>query len=248
VVDLLSWVFLEEVQSFSINNLQVSPDPNGTSAGITTVSLSESWYHNNGTEPVTWICEDSTTRTNTVSFQQTHSNTFGVTASVTASAFDIVQVSAGFQWSETTEVTTGTETSQEITLSWSLQGTLQPNSSILCTAITQQGILNSFYTATATVVLKSGFTFSYPVGGEYNNVFFDEASVTATTQAGTLVVNGTLNSNDTVNLPSENVPVNFTGPYQELFTLNSTSNSTSLVTRSTSGLVGHVLNWIGLVL
>ena len=178
-IDMLSLVFFTDVKSVAITNVNYVNPPTGTANGIDLVQLQSSTYTNGGTEPIKWIFENSITRTDSHSWSQSATRQYGVGATVSAGFFGFVQAGASYNWSMTEEKTSQSTVTTEKMLSWSLEGTLDPDSSILAVATCHQGTVDVEYNATVTVTMKSGQTFSYDEPGVITDVLYSHASATA---------------------------------------------------------------------
>jgi len=178
-IDMLGLVFFTDVKSVSITGINYVNPPTGTSNGIALALLQTTTYTNPGTEPLKWKFDNTIARTDSTSMSQSATLQYGVEVSVSASFFDFAKVGTSYSWSMTQEKTSKSTVTTEKTLSWSLEGRLDPGDKITALATCYVGTVNVDYTATVTVTMKSGETFHYDEPGVLSNVLCSEASATA---------------------------------------------------------------------
>jgi hypothetical protein len=179
-IDMLSMVFLTDIKSVSVTNVNYVNPPTGTANGIELALLQSTTYTNKSTtEPMKWRFENSITRTDSRSWSQSATRQYGIAVTVSAGFFDFAKVGTSYTWSMTEERTSTSTVTTEKTLSWSLEGQLDPGQTIHAVATCYVGTVDVDYNATVTVTMKSGETFTYNQAGVISNVFCSQASATA---------------------------------------------------------------------
>lgn len=169
-IDQGCFVFLKEIESCRMSDVHY-PTLEFDMLGIRPVTLKSGSYSNQTDDDVTW--QFSGTRTTTVS--QEWSTTTGVEASaevsVEAGVPEVASVKGSFGWKVSSSSTHSRSKSTEIELEWSEGGILSPGDSLRVTALTREGRLAALeYTATMTVTVRGGGSFSYPIESTYAGV------------------------------------------------------------------------------
>lgn len=178
-IDMLGLVFLSDVTSVSITDVNYYNPPVGTSNGIDLLMLQRTSYTDPYDKPVKWVFANSVTRTDSRSWSQSATRQYGVTVSVSAGFFDFAKVGASYTWSLSEQKTSESTVTTERTLTWSLEGELDPGQSVVAVATCYVGTVDVDYTATVNVFLKSGEHFSYRESGVISSVLVSEASAGA---------------------------------------------------------------------
>lgn len=182
-IDQLGAIFLRSaITHFALTKLVYDHDLAGTDKGIQAVALDEATYSNpsNAKNSMNWAFGGSAERKQSVTYTDTNADTYGVSVDVEVSG-EVLGIGAkattGFQWQRQSTKTTATSTSNQVTLTWSLSGTLEAGESCTCTAIVQRGEGRTNYTADATVTLEDGTKISFPSRGVYQNVSYTKVKV-----------------------------------------------------------------------
>lgn len=177
-MDMLGPVFLNgDIRSISIGNIHFQPDFNGTSTGISTVSVGSQHFTNpsSATGDLVWHFNGTVKRVNTTSFTQGTSTMYGVSVNCTVSAevFGIGgNVQTGFTWQKTKMQQTTTTTSEEVGLDWGISGTLKPGDGTTAFCNAEMGVSSARYTSTVTLTLDDGTVSVYPESGTFSNVMY----------------------------------------------------------------------------
>lgn len=184
-IDALGFVFLTDVDKVEVSNIKFTIDPISMNNTITEQTLTgEVPFENQLDKEATYTFQNSVTRTNTNTFTQGSTTTWGVQASIEAGFFDIAKTSSRFSWQQEKTASHSQSTSTEIALTWSLSGTLPPKSKVVGKAFCQFGQLPELpYTSTVKVYMKNqaygSFTFSEK--GTFTNAIFAYAEATVST-------------------------------------------------------------------
>ncbi|TBU28212.1 hypothetical protein BD309DRAFT_869954 [Dichomitus squalens] len=183
-IDMLGPVFLNgSVQSISISNVVYTPPLTGSNTGISRQDLDKIHYYNPPTAKrnLPWKFNNEVKRTQTTTFTQSTTSTYGLTVSteVSAELFGVGgKIGVGYSWEATNTQETSTSTSFEKTVGWEISGELQPGEGITATSFCQQGVGHANYTATVTLLLSDGTVSTYQEPGQFNTVVYTEAEVT----------------------------------------------------------------------
>ena len=166
-IDALSFVILKPVASVVLSNVSYTAPPPNT---IRPVNLTNDvTYTNGGSVPVDFDFSNSVQRTNTCTFTSEATMTFGMSVTVSAGIPEIAQVETGFNWEVSETHSRSVSTSESVTLSWGLRGTLQPGQRVVCSATCQYGTADVSYSARVTINFKSGASKSYTERGLMQN-------------------------------------------------------------------------------
>ena len=149
----LQYRFLARLKSVSVDEVDYQNDPFQTATGISPISLSHATFANSGATPIDYEFSDSITRSNTSEYSVATAEKYGVSATVSAEFFGI-SAGASPTWEKSTEKTQTTTTSLDITLQWTVKGSVPPNGSVSCTATCSQGIINVDFTCRITLVFQ----------------------------------------------------------------------------------------------
>ena len=181
-IDSLGAIFLEpNIDKITIDNVLYKPTLEGTSAGISQLTLDSVYYENPTTKTLDWKFANSSSRDVSTTFSQLTSTMYGVSVSTTvnASPFGIgASVTAGFQWQKTDSKESTTSTSYSKSLSWEISGSLNPDDGITCSATSQIGVGTARYTSIVTIDLADGSSTSYTETGILKNMEYTNAEVT----------------------------------------------------------------------
>jgi len=176
LIQSLAFVFLRPLDHARLKNVSY-PTLTLDAAPIEPVSLKGFSDHNGGSSPRNWKFADSYKVTRTSSWSLSLGAEVYGKVSVQASALEVVKVAGEFGWKLSGSGTHSASETAEDTLTWEVNGTLQPNESIRVTALTRRGSICVPYTAVMEVVLKSRDTFSYPVQGQYTGLSYTDIEV-----------------------------------------------------------------------
>lgn len=182
-IDSMGLLFLKSrVMSVAIGNMKFDSDPTGTSTNMQAASLAVSHYQVakgvSGND--TWLFSGSQLETQTSTYEQSTTGTFGASMTVELSAEVLgigAKTTAGYSWSvshETSSTTTNTETK---TLQWSQGGSLKAGTGVKCTAYAEKGSGSFPYTSTVTLNLEDKSTWTYDEPGVLTNVVFTDAYI-----------------------------------------------------------------------
>ena len=179
-VDMLSFIFTSARVSF-MNITNVSYALTSETQGITPTTLDSVHYTGAPTTGTDWQFGGQASRTNSNSFTQLSSTTYGASVDVTISAEFLGiggSVSAGFKWEQTNGTQTATETSTEVAVTWSESGHLASGQGLTCTAVVQQGVISLPYSSTSYIGLTDGNNIYFTESGILNNVSRSAAYIT----------------------------------------------------------------------
>ncbi|TBU37875.1 hypothetical protein BD309DRAFT_875559 [Dichomitus squalens] len=183
-IDMLGPVFLNgSVQSISISNVVYNPPLTGSNTGISRQDLDSIHYYNppNAKASLPWTFSNEVKRTETTTFTQSTTTTYGfsVNAEVSAELFGVGgKFGDGYSWQNTSTQETSTSTSFEKSVGWGISGELQPGEGITASSFCQQGVGHANYIATVTLRLSDGTVSTYQEPGQFNTVVYTEAEVT----------------------------------------------------------------------
>ena len=176
-------VFLNGVvTSISVSDVVYNPPLTG-SGGISQQTLDSVHYYNppDAKRDLPWVFDNEVKRTETTTFTQSTTTTYGITvnAEVSAELFGIgAKIGDGYSWQRSGTQETSTSTTFEKTLGWQIQGTLAPGEGITAISYCQQGVGRANYVATVTLRLSDGTVSKYQEPGQFTTVVYTEAEVT----------------------------------------------------------------------
>ena len=181
---MLGPVFLNgTVTSIAISNVVYNPPLTGLKSGIYEQTLDSVHYYNppDAKQDLPWRFSGSVKRTETTSFTQSTTTTYGLTinAEVSAELFGVGgKVGTGYSWESAGTEETRSETSSERQLGWEIGGMLPPGHGITATSFCQEGVGRTNYIATVTLRLSDGTVSTYQEPGQFSTVMYTEAEVT----------------------------------------------------------------------
>lgn len=135
-------------------------------------TLSQATFTNQTNTASNYSFQDSVTRTDSRTIENSLSKTVGASVTVKASILEIVDVSATASWSMTTGQTVSNTTSTERALQWSLEGILPAMTTLTCRATCWQGIADVYFNCTINIGCMDNSSFSYRSGGISKNVLY----------------------------------------------------------------------------
>ena len=179
-MDNLGLIFVRPLNSISITiaDAEFVNNPVGTSASIGTAVLAQSLIKNPDKESLPWTFNGTQTVTNSRTFTQSATTTWGVSVEVSAGLFDI-GVKATTSWQQASETSNASAHTETTTMGTTITGTLQIGESVLCQTICALGTLNLNYTSQVKLVVKdSGYVFEYQENGQFTNSIYAYAQTT----------------------------------------------------------------------
>lgn len=183
-INAMGYLFISStVQSVSVGQMTFDPDPSGTNTSLSPLVLSNQHYYNDrtpGSGNVTWNFSGQQTETQSNTYTQSSTTTFGgsIQVEVSAELFGIGgKVTTGFTWESSQTTESASSTTSSVMLTWGETGSLQPGQGVDCTAYVQKGQGNFAYTSHVTMLLVDGTTYSYVEKGRLNNVAISEAYI-----------------------------------------------------------------------
>lgn len=178
-IDLLGFVFLREVASVTITNLNYATNPVGTSQGLSPVALQEASYAWGG-QKYTYNFSGSVIRKDMTAWSSSNAQQFGIEVNVGYTIIpEILMVGGKFTWNGTWTNGTSGSVENDVTLSWGVNGSINgPADASRCTAVAQQGVLNIPYTATVVVKMKDGTSWLFKDNGTFHTVLYSSVQVT----------------------------------------------------------------------
>ena len=180
-VGSIGWLFsAAKIDTISIGNIEFGTDPTGTSTDIQPSYLLKSTMGNpSGNEGnTTFTISASETVTQSTTWDQSTTGTFGTSASITVDAAPLGiggSVTAGYSWDVSHTTDTSTSTSDAVTLAQTAGPiSIAPGHGKMCTIVCQKGDGSFPYTSTVTVKFIGGASFSYTEKGTLQSVQFSE--------------------------------------------------------------------------
>ena len=173
----LAFLFLNaQIDTISIAGIKFDQDPTGTSTNIQPSYLLQSTMGNPAGSHgnVSFTISGSQAVTQTTTYEQSTTGTFGASYTVTVDAAPLGiggSASAGYEWSVSHTTSTTTTTSNTITLTQSAGPiSIAPGHGKACQIVAQKGTGNFPYTSTVNVKLVGGGSFSYQEKGQLDSV------------------------------------------------------------------------------
>ena len=180
-----AFLFLNsKIASIEIGSVAFSPDPTGTSTNIEPVYLIQTTMGNpNGsTGNISFTVSGTQTVTETTTWDQSTTGTFGMSVSVQVKAepFGVgADITTGAEWSVAHTGGTGGSTTNTITITNSIGPvSIGPGHGKACKIFSQKGTGNFPYTSVVTVNLESGNSFNYQESGTLDEVQYSNTLAT----------------------------------------------------------------------
>ncbi|KAF3020098.1 hypothetical protein E8E14_004865 [Neopestalotiopsis sp. 37M] len=169
-MDILGLIFVRPIQkiSITINDTDWRNNPIGTNAFINSTILSQSVITNPEDDPLAWSFNGAQTVTESHTFTQSATTTWGVSVEVSASIFDI-GVKATTFWERASMTSNATTHEESATMGTTISGTLEKGETILCTTTCLLGTLDLQYTSHVKIIVDTGATLEYDEAGEFKN-------------------------------------------------------------------------------
>ena len=200
-IDMLALIFLRPIDSIQITDLEFGALPTGGNGPQSTI-LDTTPYYNTTKEDLTWTYSNALQKTNTKTISSTTTNTFGLKASVAVKVeaqIPIIQVggdvttSLETSWSIAWAKMDQTATTDQITLTWSISGTMKPGDEpVICTASAVYGDNEFPYTSKTTLLfVNPTASLSYTEKGLFKTQQWANATAKAENSKGVVPTTST---------------------------------------------------------
>ena len=171
-IDMLGFIFT----SAPVSNMTVTDVKyvlSSDTQGIMPTTMDSVHYIGAPGTGTDWQFGGQASRTDSTTFRQLSTTTYGASIDVTLSAEFLGiggSATAGFKWEQTNETETTTGTSKEVDLTWNESGHLAPGQGVTLLALVQQGTIALPYSSTVRINLTDGNNIYYTESGILNNV------------------------------------------------------------------------------
>ncbi|KXJ89916.1 hypothetical protein Micbo1qcDRAFT_177101 [Microdochium bolleyi] len=175
-IDRLGFYFLKDIANLSITieDKDWIDSPVGTDKSISSATLAVAEYGNSGPADTTYSFSGEKTITNSRTFTQSSTSTWGLNVQISASIFEIgIKGEASWSLSKmTSNATTFTESS---TVGTTISGTLKPGIAIKCATLCEFGALDIKYKSHVVVAFKDGQRLEFTEPGVFKNALYANA-------------------------------------------------------------------------
>ena len=206
-IDMLALIFLRPIDSIQISDLEFGALPTGPQGPQSKV-LDTTTQYNTTKSNMTWTFANALQKTNTKTISSTTTNTFGVkvtvgvklSAEVKIPILDVdaeVNESTEVAWSISWAKMEQTATTDQITLTWSISGTMAAGDEpVTCTASAIYGENEFPYTSKTTLsFVNPTATLSYTEKGIFKTQQWANATAKAENSKGVVATTSTTASN-----------------------------------------------------
>lgn len=178
-----SLFFLKPVKSLYLKDVEYSTQPSLQNAPIHMVPYLSKHFENTTTHETNW--KISETHTDTESFSWTVGLAVGLsmTAGVSASVFDLVEVNEQATWSIDASLSSTSEQSESKEVSWEFSGSQGPNTKTQVVLTYGKGNMDLMFTGTMEITMASGAVWTARVGGKYAQTAVGVGEISATEHA-----------------------------------------------------------------
>ncbi|CAG8148266.1 unnamed protein product [Penicillium nalgiovense] len=169
-------LFLEQLKSVEAT-IEFGQLPSGMD-GISNLSLDSADFDGNHQAHFTF--GNSMSKSITQEFIQSATSSFGLSLKITAGIPEVASTEAGASWDWSNTSTHESSNSSTTTLSWGLEGDMEPGEKVHCQAYCWEGHASINYTSKITVTFNDGSTQGFSENGTYNGVDYSTAYATDT--------------------------------------------------------------------
>ncbi|KAJ5007038.1 hypothetical protein K4K48_001442 [Colletotrichum sp. SAR 10_66] len=165
----LGLIFVKPINRISVQvNWRNLP---GSNDGISSPVIAQNLIKNDGDKPADWTFNGQRSVTNSRTFTQSSTTTWGVSVEISAALFGL-GVKQSASWSQAEQTSNAATYEESTTIGTTLSGILQPKEAILCTSKCVLGMLDLKYDSNVTIIVEDGTRFDYKEEGVFKNALY----------------------------------------------------------------------------